>query len=201
MIEPRLAEPGSAIHLQLSPALAVDDTSFADLCRQNPDLRIERTAEGAVIIMAPAGSSSGRRNSAIVSFLYHWARADGTGTIYDSSTGFKLPNGAIRSPDAAWVTNDRLAALPPGAEDGFAPLCPDFVVELRSVSDRLAAVQAKMDEYMANGVRLGWLIDPIERTVYIYRPTRPVEILAGPAQMAGDPELSGFVLPLDDVWR
>ncbi|MCC7020389.1 MAG: Uma2 family endonuclease [Ardenticatenales bacterium] len=201
MIEPRLAEPGSAIHLQLSPALSVDDASFADLCRQNPDLRIERTAEGAVIIMAPAGSTSGRRNLAIGALLYLWARADGTGTSYDSSAGFKLPNGAIRSPDAAWVTNDRLAALPPGAEEGFAPLCPDFVVELRSSSDRLTAVQAKMDEYIANGARLGWLFDPIDRTVYVYRPTRPVEVVVGPAQMAGDPELPGFVLPLDDVWR
>jgi len=94
-----------------------------------------------------------------------------------------------------------LAALPPGAEEGFAPLCPDFVVELRSSSDRLAAVQAKMDEYIANGARLGWLIDPIERTVYVYRPAKPVEVIVGPAQMAGDPELPGFVLPLDDVWR
>lgn len=201
MIEPRLAEPGSAIHLQLSPALAVDDASFADLCRQNPDLRIERTSEGAVIIMAPAGGDAGRRNQAIGATLYMWARADGTGTSYDSSAGFTLPNGAIRSPDAAWVTNDRLAALPPGATKGFTPLCPDFVIELRSSSDRLAAVQAKMDEYMANGARLGWLIDPIERTVHVYRPAIPVEVVDGPAQMAGDPELPGFVLPLDDVWR
>lgn len=201
MIEPRLAEPGSSIRLQLSPALAVDDTSFADLCRQNPDLRIERTAEGAVIIMAPAGSSSGRRNSAIVSFLYQWACKDGTGTSYDSSTGFKLPSGAIRSPDAAWVTNDRLATLPPGAEDGFAPICPDFVVELRSQSDRLAAVQAKMDEYIANGARLGWLIDPIERTVHVYRPGRAIERLVDVDRVTGDPELQGFVLPLEDVWR
>lgn len=201
MIDHLVAEPGSTIEVQFSPALIVDDEAFAELCHQNPDLRIERTSEGAVIIMAPAGGESGRRNLAIGAALYTWARTDGTGTAYDSSTGFTLPNGAIRAPDAAWVANDRLAALPPGAKQGFTPLCPDFVVELRSSSDRLTTLQSKMAEYIACGARLGWLIDPAERTVHVYRPGRAVERLDGVERVAGDPELPGFVLPLDDVWR
>jgi Uma2 family endonuclease len=201
MIDHRLVEPGSIIEFQLSPALAVDDAAFAELCQQNSDLRLERTPKGTVVVMAPACGATGRRNLAIGAALYFWARTNSTGRSYDSSAGFKLPSGAIRSPDAAWVTNDRLATLPPGAEDGFAPLCPDFVVELRSQSDRLAAVQAKMDEYIANGARLGWLIDPIERTVHVYRPGRAIERLVDVDRVTGDPELQGFVLPLEDVWR
>jgi len=201
MTRPRLAEPGSALELHLDPAIVADDAAFAALCRSNDDLRLERTAQGAIVVMAPAGGASGRRNAAIAAQLYLWARADGTGTSYDSSAGFRLPNSAIRAPDAAWVATARLAALPPGAEEGFVPLCPDFVVELRSPSDRIGEVRTKMREYVANGALLGWLIDPIERTVEVYRPGRAVERVRGVDALAGDPELRGFVLRLEDVWR
>lgn len=201
MTRPRIAEPGSALELHLDPAIVADDAAFAALCRANGDLRLERTAQGAIVVMAPAGGASGRRNAAITAQLFLWSRADGSGTSYDSSAGFRLPNSAIRAPDAAWVVTARLAALPPGAEEGYVPLCPDFVVELRSPSDRIGDVRSKMREYMANGARLGWLIDPAERTVEAYRPGRVVKRMRGIDALAGDPELPGFVLRLEDVWR
>jgi len=176
------------------------DEELFDLCSRNPELRIERTAEGKLIVMTPAGWESSHRNLEIALALGAWAKRDGTGVASDSS-GFLLPNGAMRSPDAAWVVRSRLAEIPPEAKRRFLPLCPDFVVELRSPSDSLDELQAKMEEYRVNGARLGWLIDPEERRVYVYRPERPVEALDRPGEVSGDPELPGFVLDLAAIWE
>ena len=149
----------TALILNLHPAIELTDEQFFQLCQNNRDLRLERTAEGELIIMPPTGWKSGNRNGRLTQRLFNWAEADGTGLAFDSSTGFKLPNGANRSPDASWVTNERLEALNPDPTR-FLPMAPDFVVELRSASDNLKTVQQKMQEYLDNGVRLGWLIDP-----------------------------------------
>lgn len=189
------------IRVHLRPVLDMNDDEFFDFCQLNRDLRIERTAEGDLIIMPPAGGETGNRNARLNAFFTLWALNDGTGEPFDSSTGFILPNGATRSPDAAWVKRLRLAALTPEQKKKFLPLCPDFVIELRSLSDTLRTVQEKMQEYIANGTQLGWLIDPLERRVYVYRPGVAGECLDNPASISADPELPGFVLDLSHVWE
>jgi len=176
------------------------EEQFMRLCQENRDLRFELTAQGELVIMPPAGSETGWRNSTLTYQVVAWARNDGTGLVFDSSTGFTLPNGAIRSPDASWVKRERWDALTQGQRERFAPLCPDFVVELRSPTDRLAVVQEKMQEYIANGARLGWLIDPLDKRVYVYRPDQSVESLENPATLSGDPVLPGFVLHVHELW-
>jgi Uma2 family endonuclease len=151
--------------------------------------------------MPPAGGESGSRNAEIVRQLGNWTMGNGTGVLFDSSSGFTLPNGALRSPDAAWVRRDRLAALSAAERERFLPLCPDFVVELMSPSDSLTETQAKMDEYLANGARLGWLIDRKNRRVLVYRPDQLFETLDDSAQISGDPVLPGFVLDLNPIFR
>jgi Uma2 family endonuclease len=143
-------------------ATKVTDEEFDELCRLNPELQIERTSEGDLIVMAPTGGKSGRRNLKLIVAFGLWAERDGTGQAFDSSTLFSLPNGARRSPDLSWIGNDRWEALSPQQQEAFPPLCPDFVVELRSKTDRLTTLMAKMDEYIANGAQLGLLIDPLE---------------------------------------
>ncbi len=192
---------GGAFVLHLRPALELDDRQFAALARQNPELRLERTAEGDVLVMAPTGGETGYRNAGITAQLWTWAVRDGTGAAFDSSTGFVLPNGATRSPDAAWVRGGRLRALSAEQRERFLPLCPDFVIELRSPSDSLPATQAKLDEYLTNGARLGWLLDVPNRRVFVYRPRTPVMVVDGPATLSADPELSGFALDLAMVWE
>lgn len=189
------------LSLQLGSALRLSDAELYELCAGNPELRIERTAEGNLIVMTPAGGASGHRNLEIAAALAVWSRRDGTGVGFDSSAGFLLPNGAMRAPDAAWVLRSRLEPLSTEAKERFLPLCPDFVIELKSPSDRLSDLQAKMEEYRANGARLGWLVDPQERQVHVYRPGRAVEVLRDPAKVLGDPELPGFVLDLEPVWK
>ncbi len=164
-------------------------------------LRLERTAAGEIIIMPPTGGETGHRNLQIGARLAQWAEKDGTGVGFDSSAGFVLPNGATRSPDAAWVRRGRLAGLTPEERGRFLPLAPDFVIELRSPSDRLADLQAKLEEYMANGVRLGWLLDPAEGTAYVFRPDTPPARLEHPGCLEGDPELPRFTLDLGDIWQ
>lgn len=173
---------------------------FYEFCQANPDSRIERTAEGKVIIMSPAFADTGNRNSRITAQLCNWAEVDGTGETFDSSAGFTLPNGATRSPDAAWVKLDRWNQLTDAQRASFAPICPDFVIELRSASDRLPTLQAKMQEYIDNGALLGWLLDRHDRTVYIYRPNQQPDVLDNPETISGDPELPGFVLRMAKIW-
>ena len=195
----RVESPPLVLHLR--PAIELSDEQFFQFCQLNQDLRIERTAEGDVEIMPPAGWESGHRNAGITAQLWTWALRDGTGIVTDSSGGFTLPNGAVRAPDAAWVRKARLQGLTEEQKERFLPLCPDFAIELRSPSDRLRAVQVKMREYIANGATLGWLIDTPNRRVYVYRPDAEVERLDDPTTLSGDPELPGFVLDLQLVWE
>jgi Uma2 family endonuclease len=187
--------------LRLRPAISLSDEEFFALCRQNPDLRIERSAEGEVEIMAPASGGSSIRNATVAYFLKAWALQDGTGTVFDSSGGFVLPNGATRSPDAAWIRESRLARLTAVEIERFIPLCPDFVIEIRSPSNSLALTQEKLREYIANGAHLGWLLDVPSRRAYVYRPDHPVAEFDGPVALSGDPELPGFILDLTKVWE
>ncbi|MEM6714952.1 MAG: Uma2 family endonuclease [Cyanobacteria bacterium P01_D01_bin.6] len=181
--------------------LTVSSEQFAALAVANRDLRLERTATGELIVNPPAGSESGRRNSSITGQLYVWFEVhESLGEIFDSSAGFELPNGAYRSPDAAWVSRERWADLTTEQREGFAPLCPDFVVELRSKTDKLKVLQAKMQEYLANGAQLGWLIDPQTRRVEIYRAGQAVEILADPSTLSGESVLPDFTLTLKRIW-
>jgi Uma2 family endonuclease len=184
----------------MRPPAKMTEEQFIAFCQQNQDLRIERTAEGDLIIMSPTKDDTGIKNAELTRQLGNWADSEGTGRAFDSSAGFDLPNGATRSPDASWVRRSRLAALPPARRPRFIPLCPDFVVELRSSTDRLPPAKNKMKEYMANGAQLGWLLDPIQRRVYVYRPGVPEERLDDPATLAGDPVLPGFVLDVQRVF-
>lgn len=187
--------------LRLEPVLRLSDDQLLELCRLNRDLRIERTSQGDLAIMTPAGAGSGRRNSEILFQLESWARKDGTGVVFSASAGFLLPDGSMRAPDAAWVLRSRLMELSPEQKEKFLPLCPDFVVELLSPTDRLAATQRKMEEYLAHNAQLGWLINPLERKVYIYSPGRALRVLEEPASVSGDPVLPGFRLELGGIWE
>jgi Uma2 family endonuclease len=175
------------------------DEQFFELCSANRDMRFERSANGELIIMAPTGWGTGNKNAELGVDLGLWNRQARLGKVFDSSTGFRLPNGADRSPDASWVSKDRLEALNPDPAK-FLPLAPDFVVELRSESDTLKPLQTKMREYIDNGVRLGWLIDPKNQRVEIYRPGQEVEILEAPASLSGEEVLPGFRLDLSPMW-
>ena len=186
--------------LRLGPAVDLSEDQFFTLCQINHELRIERNAAGELLIMPPAGSGTGDRNAEITMQLRLWAKRDGTGIAFDSSAGFTLSNGATRSPDASWIARSRWEGLTREQRERFAPLCPDFVLELRSPSDRLRDLQDKMQEYLANGARLGWLVDPGPRHVYVYRPAAPVERLEHPDTVSGDPVLPGFVLDLHEIW-
>ena len=181
-------------------AVKMTPAQFLQLCADNGDLRMELTAERELIVMPPTGLITSSRNSDLNYQLRHWSRRDGTGVVFDSNGGYTLPNGAIRAPDASWLLRSRWESLTPAEQAGFAPICPDFVIELRSPSDSLAVVQAKMAEYMDNGARLGWLIDPQARRVYVYRPGQTVAMLDAPETVSGDPELPGFVLDLTEIW-
>ncbi len=196
------SEPLSiAINLSfLVPQAQMTEEQFYAFCLTNPDLRIERTATGEVIVMPPAFSDTGNRNFRIVQQIGNWSDQDGTGEVFDSSAGFTLPNGAIRSPDAAWIRRNRWNTLTEEHKASFAPICPDFVVELRSATDTIKNLQIKMQEYLENGSQLGLLIDRKTRTVYIYRLGREPEILKEPDFIACDPELPGFVLQMAKIW-
>ena len=182
------------------PVIDMDDEQFFQFCQLNRDLQIERTTEGDIIIMAPEGGSSGLGSSELTLAFGNWARRDGTGQVFGSSTGFMLPNGAMRSPDVAWVRNERLDALTEEEWQKFLPLCPDFVVELRSPSDRLGTLQKKMEEYRENGAQLGWLLDPVTKRVHVYRAGATIEVLENPSSVAGEPVLRGFVLDVLQIW-
>jgi Uma2 family endonuclease len=173
--------------------------SFWSLCAANPELRLERSSRGEVIVMAPAGSDSGRKNAGVTAQLWNWNRATNLGEVFDSSAGFTLPNGAVRAPDACWIDRQRWEVVPPEDRKKFTQICPDFVVEITSPSDTLAMAREKMKEYLDQGVRLGWLLDPSRAQVEIYRPGREVEALDRPATLSGEEILPGFVLDLKGI--
>jgi len=178
----------------------MNDQEFFEFCQLNPDLRIERTSKGDISVMAPTGGKTGRRNAKLIARLVVWAEKYATGQVFDSSTVFTLPNSAKRSPDVSWVSNQRWDALTPNQKEQFPPLCPEFVVELRSRTDSLAELEAKMEEYLSNGAQLGWLVDPFDRKVHIYRAGLAVEILNDPETVSGEPLLDGFVLEVRSLW-
>jgi len=181
-----------------SADIHLSDEQFYRLCQVNRELRLERTAAGKLIVMPPTGWETGNRNSRLNQRLGNWADKNGRGLVFDSSTGFILPNGAIRSPDAAWVKRERLEALRPDP-NRFLPLCPDFAVELRSATDDLSTVQAKMQDYLESGMQLGWLLNPYDQQVEIYRSGQPIEVLNSPTELSGETVLPGFVLQLDGI--
>jgi Uma2 family endonuclease len=183
----------------LELTIDLSDEQFWQLCQNNRDWKFERTASGELVIMAPTGGETGNRNIEIAYQVQGWSRQNNLGKAFDSSTGFKLPNGANRSPDASWITIERWEALTQEQRRKFLPLCPDFVVELCSPSDSLAKTQEKMREYIANGTRLGWLIYPETKGVEIYRPGRDVEVLDNPATLSGENILPGFILDLSTI--
>jgi len=172
---------------------------FYRLREQHPDWRMERDSDGAVVVIPASSLESGNRNHKLSVCLGNWARKDGTGQCFDSSTGFELPNGAIRSPDAAWVSKERLGEMPKTRRRAFPRLVPEFVAEIRSDSDSLADLQEKMREYTDNGVLLGWLIDPFERRVHVYRAGQAPVVVDKPKGVSTDPVLRGFELPLRDI--
>ena len=179
---------------------SVTPEQFERLCQEYRDLRLELTSTGELIVMPGTGFETGIRNSNLTYQLTAWTIKDGSGVCCDSSTIFALPNGARRSPDASWVKREKSDSLSERQKKGFAPICPDFVVELRSESDSLASLQRKMLEYVANGASLGWLIDPLKRRVYVYRPDKELIILESPEIVPGDPLLPGFKLKTNELW-
>lgn len=179
----------------------MNDDEYFHFCQLNRDLRVERTSEGDIIVIAPTGGKGGIQNAKLIARVTNWAEQDGTGQVFDSSTEFILPNRAGRAPDVSWVRNERWGSLTEKEQAQFPPLCPDFVVELRSKTDRLKTLKAKMEEYFANGAQLGWLIDPIERKVHIYRPDAEPEVLDDPENVSGEPLLKGFVLDVRSIWN
>ena len=190
----------TALTINFRPVIDLTDEQFFQLCQANENLRFERDCKGEIIVMSPAGGETGNRNGRLNQQLFNWADANNTGIAFDSSTGFKLPNGANRSPDAAWVKLERWNVLSEEERQKFPPLCPDFVVELLSPSDSLKDTQDKMKEYMDNGASLGWLINRKNRKVEIYRPLFEVEVLQNPISVSGEPVLAGFVLNLERIW-
>lgn len=189
------------ITLDLSPIIQLTDEQYYKLATAHPNLRMERNADGTIEVMPPTGGNTGKRNFKLTAQLGAWVQQNPElGEGFDSSTEFKLPNGANRSPDVAWVSRERWEALTEEERDKFPPLCPDFVVELRSPSDSLKRLEEKMQEYMDNGARLGWLIDPQNQKVKIYRLGQNVEVLDNPSTLSGEDVLPGFVLDLTQMW-
>ena len=188
-----------AVTVNFQPILELTDDQFEYICNHNRDLKFERTANRSLVIMSLTGGDTGERNAELNGQLWLWNRQAGLGHIYDSSTGFRLPNGAIRSPDAAWVSQVRWAALTPEQRQKWVPLCPDFVVELKSDSDDIEDLRLKMHEYLDNGLKLGWLIDPKTKTVEVYRGKQPVASLSNPTEISGEEIMPGFVLNLAGI--
>ena len=191
----------TAITLNLNSIIKLTSEQFYQLCEENPDLKLERNANGELIVMPPTGGETGKSNSTANAQIWTWNEQTELGEVFDSSTGFTLPNKADRSPDVSWVGKSRWSALTPEQKDKFIPLCPDFVIELLSPSDSLKKTQEKMQEYMENGCRLGWLINRKKREVEIYRPGQDVEVLQSPLTLSGENVLPGFVLNLQKIWN
>jgi Uma2 family endonuclease len=191
-------ELNPTLHLDLS-AIEFTPAQFEEICATNRDLRLELTSTGELIVLTPTGWGSSKRNFNLIGRMYIWNEQTQLGEAFESSGGFILPNGARRSPDVAWVEKSRIEALDPDPNK-FLPLAPDFLIELQSASDSLSKLQEKMQEYQANGVRLGWLIDPQNQRVEIYRPDRSAEILQSPTQLSGEDILPGFTIDLTTIW-
>ena len=190
----------TTLTLNLNPIIKLTDDQFFQLCQENENIRLERTAKGELIIMSPAGGETSSSNAGLTAQIWIWNESHKLGKVFDSSTGFKLPNGADRSPDASWVKLERWNALTPEQQKKFPPLGPDFVVELMSPSDSLKDTQDKMKEYRDNGAVLGWLINRKSRQVEIYRQNQEVEVLESPAAVSGEDVLPGFILNLESIW-
>lgn len=190
----------TALTVNLNSVIKLTDEQFFQLCQVNKNLRFERTARGELIIMSPTGGETGNRNAGLTAQLWIWNEQNKLGKVFDSSTGFKLPNGADRSPDAAWVKQERWDILTQEQKEKFIPLCPDFVIELLSPSDSLKVAQEKMQEYQDNGTNLGWLINREFRQVEIYRLGQEVEVLKSPTTLSGEIILPGFILNLESIW-
>jgi Uma2 family endonuclease len=200
MVDTLALPTGLPTMLRFRPLYDMTPEEFYEFCRQNPDMRAELTAQGEVVFMSPSGGASGARNLLVAGALWQWAEKS-DGVAFDSSAGFILPNNAIRSPDASWVRRERLAKLSAEDYERFLPICPDFVVEIASPSDRMADLQAKLEEYMANGAQLGWLIDPPTRSITVYRPDETPQLLTAADSITADPVLPGFSLELRPVWQ
>jgi len=185
---------------RIDPHRRICQDEFYDLCVANPDLRMELTASGEIVVMPPTGGETSYRNSYLTTQLTNWARRDKRGRAFDSNAEYLLPDGSAFSPDASWVDRERLALLSREQKRKFPPVVPDFVVELVSPSDRLSDVRRKMEAWIANGVKLGWLLDPDRRTSYIYRPRREPEKLVAPSTLKGEGPVAGFVLELAEIW-
>jgi len=190
----------NTLTLSLEPTFELTDEKLFQLCQNNRDLRFERSSQGELSIMAPEGSDTGMRSSDLNGQLWLWNQREKLGLTFSSSAGFTLPNGAMRSPDVSWIIKERWQALTPEQQSKFAPICPDFAIELMSPSDSLSLTQTKMREYQDNGTRLGWLINRQARQVEIYRIGRPVEILNAPTTLSGEDVLPEFVLNLESIW-
>ncbi len=186
--------------LNFQPVIELTEDQFFEFCQLNRDVRIERNAKGEILVIPPTGGVTGDRNAELNMQLRIWAKQDGTGVTFDSSTGFVLPDRSVRSPDGAWVARWRYDALTEAQKDRFLPLCPEFVIELKSPSDYLPSLQQKMEAYIENGTHLGWLIAPEQKTVAIYRPQRSVEVRENLKALSADPTLPGFVLNLSEIW-
>jgi Uma2 family endonuclease len=182
-------------------SVGLSPEQFFRLCSDNPELRLELTAQKEIIVMSATNSKTGLLNAEINYQLMNWAKKDARGVVFDSNTGFTLPNGASRSPDASWILRKRWDALTPEQQEVFAPICPDFVIELWSPSDTLKELQFKLGEYIANGAKLGFLIYPPKRQVYVYRPDEALVCLDQTNTLSGDPELPGFTLDLTKIWQ
>jgi Uma2 family endonuclease len=191
----------TAITIDLSPLIRLDDIQFERLCAANPEIKFERTPTQALVIMSPTGGETGMNNATLIARFVIWNEQSNPGVVFDSSTCFKLPGGGDRSPDVAWVAKSRWAALTPEQQRKFPPICPDFALELLSPSDNITTVRAKMQEYLDSGLRLGWLINPSDQQVEIYRPQQAPEILPAPATLSADPVLPGFSLSLSWLWQ
>jgi Uma2 family endonuclease len=181
-------------------SIPLSDEQFFQLCANNKDYRFERNAKGDLIIMPPTGGETGNKNARLTAQLVNWTDEDGTGIVFDSSTCFKLPNGADRSPDASWIPLEKWNTLTTEQKQKFSPICPDFVIELRSKTDSLQSLQKKMQEYINNGTRLAWLIEPLTKKVEIYRTGQQVEVLDYPMTLSGEDVLLNFTLNLSKIW-
>ena len=191
----------TAFTIDFSSITCLTDEQFDRLCMANPEIKFERTPAGELVIMSPTGGETGRNNATLIARFVLWNEQDNLGVVFDSSTCFRLPGGGDRSPDVSWIEQSRWDALSPEEQRKFPPICPDFVLELLSPSDNLFTTQKKMQEYLASGIKLGWLIDPENRQVEIYRQGQSVQMVSAPAELSGEAVLPGFVLSLNWFWR